>query len=88
MLVLIIYVVNVMATNMAEGLVENLNGSSPAHLRNITSWMGLGYYLVILYALLSMAAIGVIYMYNNTTYKHKREQQRPTEDAPKEIMMY
>ncbi|TDG97992.1 hypothetical protein EPR50_G00212560 [Perca flavescens] len=84
--VLIIFVVNVSVTSMAEDVVKKF--SPDADLRNKSSEMKLGYYLVILYTLLSLLAIALIYTYDHAAYTHRREQQRPTEDAPKEIMMY
>ncbi|XP_029312738.1 clarin-3 [Cottoperca gobio] len=86
--VLIIFVVNVTVTSMAEDLVKSSSENIPAELRNKSSQMKLGYYLVILYSVLSIFAIVVIYQYEHAAYTQKREQQRPTEDAPKEIMMY
>lgn len=87
-LALIIFVMNVNLTNMAEALVENFANSIPVDLKNKSSEMLLGYYLVIPYTVLSLVAIALIYMYDHAAYTHRREQQRPTEDAPKEIMMY
>ncbi|XP_069373325.1 clarin-3 [Paralichthys olivaceus] len=86
--VLILFVVNVNVTNLAEGLVENFSEDIPVDLRNKKSVMLLGYYLVIPYTGLSLWAILMIYMYEHAAYKQRKEQQRPTEDAPKEIMMY
>ncbi|XP_039991857.1 clarin-3 [Xiphias gladius] len=86
--VLIIFAVNVNVTNMAEDLVNNFSEAIPVDLRNKSSEMQLGYYLVIPYTLLSLFGIVLIYMYDHAAYKHRREQQRPTEDAPKEVMMY
>lgn len=85
---LIIFVLNVSVTNMAEVLVENFTEGTPVDLKNKSSVMQLGYYLVIPYTVLSLLAIALIYMYDHAAYTHRREQQRPTEDAPKEIMMY
>lgn len=85
---LIIFVLNVSLTNMAEAVVESFANSIPVDLINKSSEMLLGYYLVIPYTVLSLFAIALIYMYDHAAYTHRREQQRPTEDAPKEIMMY
>uniref|UniRef100_UPI0037E8DCB2 clarin-3-like n=1 Tax=Semicossyphus pulcher TaxID=241346 RepID=UPI0037E8DCB2 len=87
-LVLILYVLNLMLTNMAEDLVQNSVQNIPAQFRNKTSQIQLGYYLVIPYVVLSLIAIALIYMYDHAAYTHRKEQQKPTEDAPKEIMMY
>ncbi|XP_060951582.1 clarin-3 [Limanda limanda] len=86
--VLVIFVSNVYVTNMAEGVVENYADGVPVELRNRSSELLLGYFLVIPYTVLSLCAILVIYFYEHAAYKQRQEQQRPTEDAPKEIMMY
>lgn len=85
-LVLIIFAVNVSATSMAEDLIESLAGA--VEVRNQSSVMQVGYYLVIPYTVLSLSAVALIFLYDHAAYTHRREQQRPTEDAPKEIMMY
>ncbi|XP_028287457.1 clarin-3 [Parambassis ranga] len=85
---LIIYVVNINVTSMAEDLVRSFAQDIPIELRDKTSVMGVGFYLIIPYAVLSVGAIALIYSYEHAAYTHRREQQRPTEDAPKEIMMY
>ncbi|XP_057682976.1 clarin-3 [Corythoichthys intestinalis] len=86
-LVLIIFVSNITLTTVAEDLVRSFAEIS-VDLRIESFQMQLGYYLLIPYAVLSLLAIGLIYMYDHAAYTHRREQQRPTEDAPKEIMMY
>ncbi|XP_051273638.1 clarin-3 [Dicentrarchus labrax] len=85
--VLILFVVNVNVTNLAEELVNEF-ATTEVDLKNKSSEMQLGYYLVIPYTVLSLVAIVLIYMYDHAAYTQRREQQRPTEDAPKEIMMY
>lgn len=87
-LVLILYAVTVSATEMAETLVLNYAGGSEVETRNKSSQFDLGYFLVIPYTVLSLAAIVLIYLYDHSAYTLRQEQQRPTEDAPKEIMMY
>ncbi|XP_042252750.1 clarin-3 isoform X2 [Thunnus maccoyii] len=87
-LVLIIYVLNVNVTSMAEDLVGKFTEDTPVDLRNKTTEMSVGYYLVIPYTVLSLLALVLIYMYDHAAYTQRKEQQRPTEDAPKEIMMY
>lgn len=87
-LVLIIFVLNVTFTNMVEETVRNFTQAFPVELKNKSAEMQLGYYLVIPYVVLSLVAVAVIYMYDHAAYTHRKEQQKPTEDAPKEIMMY
>lgn len=71
---------------MAQDVVRNFSGS--VELSGASSQMQLGYFLVIPYAVLSLVSIVLIYMYDHAAYTRRKEQQRPTEDAPKEIMMY
>ncbi|KAK7918854.1 hypothetical protein WMY93_010138 [Mugilogobius chulae] len=87
-LVLILYAVAISATNMAESVVLSQAGVIEVKTTNRRSTFWLGYFLVIPYTVLSLVSILIIYLYAHATYTHRREQQRPTEDAPKEIMMY
>lgn len=80
--------VNVQVTQITEKLVKKLANNLEVAVRDESSQMQLGYYLVIPYTVLSLVAILLIYLYDHAAYTHRREQQRPTEDAPKEIMMY
>ncbi|XP_075999630.1 clarin-3 [Genypterus blacodes] len=85
--VLILQVANVNLTDMAEELVHDL-ALGAVELKNKSVQMDIGYYLLIPYMALSLVAIALIYTYEHAAYTHRREQQKPTEDAPKEIMMY
>ncbi|KAK6293895.1 hypothetical protein J4Q44_G00362210 [Coregonus suidteri] len=87
-LVLILYVVNVQLSRMADDLVQNDVGGTAVYLKDKTSEFKVGYYLLIPYTVLSLLSILLVYLYEHAAYTHRREQQRPTEDAPKEIMMY
>lgn len=73
---------------MSEHLVQNDVGSDVVYLKDKTSEFQVGYYLMIPYMVLSLLAILLVYLYEHAAYTHRQEQQRPTEDAPKEIMMY
>ncbi|KAM8837050.1 clarin-3 [Spinachia spinachia] len=87
-MVLLIFALNVTLTSMAEDLVQSFADPLVAELRNKTSEMQLGYYLVLLYTGCTLVVVMLIYFYDHAAYTQRREQQRPTEDAPKEIMMY
>ncbi|KAM6963525.1 clarin-3 [Tautogolabrus adspersus] len=86
--VLILYVVNLLATAMVEDVVQSFAANIPAEMRNKRAEMHVGFYLLIPYIVLSLVAIALIYTYDHAAYTQRKEQQRPTEDAPKEIMMY
>ncbi|KPP73997.1 clarin-3-like [Scleropages formosus] len=84
-LALILFVVNVYATDMFESLVmsEQIVNLEPAEVT-----MEIGFFFLIPFLVMSLLAILVVFLYQHVAYTHQREQQRPTEDAPKEIMMY
>ncbi|XP_061612979.1 clarin-3 [Phyllopteryx taeniolatus] len=86
--VLILFVVNFSVTTVAEDVVRSFDKNTLVEFNIVSSQMLLGYYLLIPYAALSLLAVGLIYMYDRAAYTQRREQQRPTEDAPREIMMY
>ncbi|XP_010866978.1 clarin-3 [Esox lucius] len=89
LMVLILYAVNVQVTSMAEDLVKNdIGASSAVYLTDKTSEFQVGYFLLLPYMGLNLLAILIIYLYEHAAYTHRKNQQRPTEDAPKEIMMY
>lgn len=88
LLVIILFVMNVFENNMAEGLVLVFAQGIETELKNKTAEMHVGFFLLIPYIVLSLGAIVLIYLYDHAAYTHRREQQKPTEDAPKEIMMY
>ncbi|XP_054898808.1 clarin-3 [Poeciliopsis prolifica] len=87
-LVLIIYVLNLILTKMQEELVPSIADITDVELTQKRLEVRVGYFLLIPYAVLSLLAILLIYLYDHAAYTHRREQERPTEDAPKEIMMY
>lgn len=87
-LVLILYAVMVTTTKMAETVVYNEAAGTPVVITNKRWSFHVGFFLVIPYMLLSLGAIAIVYLYDHAAYTQRREQQRPTEDAPKEIMMY
>lgn len=89
-IVLILFVVNISATNMAETFVEKFTEGVQASvaLKGKVSVMQVGYYLVIPYTVLSLIAIALIYTYEHAAYTRKKEQQKPTEDAPVDLTMY
>lgn len=87
-LILIIFAINIHVTGMAEGLVRSFAGSVAVDLKDWSYEMKVGYFMVIPYIVLNLGGIALIYMYTHAAYTRRKEQQRPTEDAPKEIMMY
>lgn len=86
--ILVVFAVSLHVTSVAEDLVKNFSGAVAVSLRDVSHQMLVGYYMLVPYFVLSLGAIALVYMYDHAAYTRRREQQRPTEDAPKEIMMY
>ncbi|XP_026988570.1 clarin-3 [Tachysurus fulvidraco] len=47
-----------------------------------------GFFMIVPYIICNLLAIFLVYLYAHMAYQQRQEQQRPTEDAPKEILMY
>ncbi|KAK2876107.1 hypothetical protein QQF64_005121 [Cirrhinus molitorella] len=85
-LALILYVSNVYVGEMFQTLVK---ATEPhVKLRNPKISLQVGFFLLIPYILFNLLAILVVYLYVHAVYTRRKEQEKPTEDAPKEIMMY
>lgn len=85
-LALILYVANAYIGQMFETLVK---ADTPnAVLKDLKINLKVGFFLLIPYICFNMVIILVVYLYVHTAYTRRREQEKPTEDAPKEIMMY
>lgn len=85
-LALIIYVSYVHLTKFAVDSVK-VNAAG-ATLGDLKVSMELGFFLVLPYIAMNVLAFVLVYLYVHAAYTRQREQQKPTEDAPKEIMMY
>lgn len=86
LLALIIYVSSVHLTKFALELAKDY--TSPAELDDLKINMHLGFFLILPYIAVNVLAIVLVYLYVHAAYTRQKEQQKPTEDAPKEIMMY
>ncbi|XP_062381737.1 clarin-3 [Sardina pilchardus] len=85
-LALIIYVSTIHLDRSGETIIyNNIVG---AELSEFKADMQLGFYMILPYIALNVQAILLVFLYVHAAYTQKREQQKPTEDAPKEIMMY
>lgn len=85
-LALILYVSNAFLGKMFETLVKA--DEANVELQNVNIKLHVGFFLLIPYIFLNVVAIIVVYLYVHAAYTRRKEQEKPTEDAPKEIMMY
>lgn len=85
-LALILYVSNIYAGEMFQTLVKAVEPN--VKLRNPKITLQVGFFLLIPYICFNLLAILVVFLYVHAAYTRRKEQEKPTEDAPKEIMMY
>ncbi|XDV44113.1 hypothetical protein PO909_012450 [Leuciscus waleckii] len=85
-LALILFVANAFLGQMFETLVKA--NAANVRLKDVKINLKVGFFLLIPYICFNMVCILVVYLYVHTAYTRRKEQEKPTEDAPKEIMMY
>ncbi|KAK7122289.1 hypothetical protein R3I94_019421 [Phoxinus phoxinus] len=85
-LALILYVANAFLGQMFETLVKA--DEAKVTLKDVKITLKVGFFLLIPYICFNMVSILMVYLYVHTAYTRRKEQEKPTEDAPKEIMMY
>ncbi|XP_056325554.1 clarin-3 [Danio aesculapii] len=83
---LIFYVSNAFLGEMFETLVKADEANVQLQKNEIT--LQLGFYLLIPYICVNLLAILVVYLYVNAMYTRRKEQEKPTEDAPIDIMLF
>ncbi|XP_016314050.1 clarin-3 [Sinocyclocheilus anshuiensis] len=85
-LALILYVANAYVGKMFQTLVKA--DEANVKLKDPKITLQVGFFLLIPYIGVNLLAILVVYLYVHAAYTRRKEQEKPTEDAPKEIMMY
>lgn len=82
---MILYLINLLGINIVEKmLLLDLDVT----LKNEVVTFLAGFYMILPYIATNLSAILLVYLYAHAAYRQRQEQQKPTEDAPKEILMY
>uniref|UniRef100_A0A4W4HMQ0 Clarin 3 n=1 Tax=Electrophorus electricus TaxID=8005 RepID=A0A4W4HMQ0_ELEEL len=84
-LALLLYLANMFGVKVAQKMVQ-LDSEVVVSDEKVTFLVG--FYLLLPYIAVSLLAILLVYLYVHAAYTQRREQEKPTEDAPKDIMMY
>ncbi|KAK6482220.1 clarin-3-like [Huso huso] len=85
---IVLFVVNTEVYHLSVEMAENQIGSQNVILSEAKNSIGYSYYLMIPAFFCNLFAIIIVYVYQHANYTQRKEQQRPTEDAPKDILMY
>ncbi|NWU31029.1 CLRN3 protein, partial [Dyaphorophyia castanea] len=84
---MILFPVNVQGNSLSEELAHGCSTSLQTHLGSKHSY-GYSYWILLLVILLNTASLIIIYFYDHARYSKKKEQQRPIENAPKDVILF
>ncbi|XP_036427974.1 clarin-3 [Colossoma macropomum] len=84
-LALVLYIFNVFVVKIGEEMAKL---DSDTILKDEKAHLLLGFYLLLPYIGVNVLAILLVFLYQHEAYTQRKEQERPTEDAPKDIMMF
>ncbi|NWX36495.1 CLRN3 protein, partial [Notiomystis cincta] len=87
LLAMILFPVNVEGNSLSEELASDCSPSLDAHIQSIHNY-GYSYWIMLLSIFLNMASLTIIYFYDHARYSKKKEQERPIENAPKDVILF
>ncbi|XP_053496676.1 clarin-3 [Ictalurus furcatus] len=85
-LAMVLNLINLLGINIAKEMV--LKGDNDITLKDGAVTFEAGFFMILPYITVNLLAILLVYLYAHAAYRQRQEQQKPTEDAPKEILMY
>ncbi|NWW72771.1 CLRN3 protein, partial [Climacteris rufus] len=87
LIAMILFPVNVEANSLSEELAHGCSTSLQTHLGSKHNY-GYSYWIMLLIIFLNVASLIVIYFYDHARYSKKKEQERPIENAPKDVILF
>ncbi|RMC11253.1 hypothetical protein DUI87_11371 [Hirundo rustica rustica] len=87
LIAMILFPVNVEGTGLSEELAHSCSSSPPTHVGSKHSY-GYSYWIMLLVIFLNAASLIIIYFYDHARYSKKKEQERPMENAPKDVILF
>ncbi|NWV54323.1 CLRN3 protein, partial [Daphoenositta chrysoptera] len=87
LIAMILFPVNVQGNSLSEELAHGCSTSLQTHLGSKHSY-GYSYWIMLLILLLNVASLIIIYFYDHASYSKKKEQERPIENAPKDVILF
>ncbi|MBN3290618.1 CLRN3 protein, partial [Polypterus senegalus] len=84
---IIFFVANAELNNLSLDVAKtSVNGLPGIEVKK--NVFGYSYYILIVAVICNVVSVVVVSIYQHAKYTYTKEQQRPTENAPKEVMMY
>ncbi|KAM6105640.1 clarin-3 [Pterocles gutturalis] len=87
LLAMILFPVNIEENGLSLELASECGGSLQTHRKSEHTY-GYSYWIMLLIILLNIASVIIIYFYEHARYSKKKEQQRPIENAPKDVILF
>ncbi|NWS22560.1 CLRN3 protein, partial [Pachyramphus minor] len=87
LIAMILFPVNVEAHSLSEELAHGCSTSLQSHIKSKHSY-GYSYWIMLLILFLNLASLIIIYFYDHASYSKKKEQERPIENAPKDVILF
>ncbi|NXA34603.1 CLRN3 protein, partial [Eudromia elegans] len=87
LLVLILFAVNIESYGLSVELAEVCYAIPTIHMNSKNTY-GYSYWIMLLIIFLNIATIIIIYFYDHARYYKKKEQERPIENAPKDVILF
>ncbi|NXH44735.1 CLRN3 protein, partial [Dicaeum eximium] len=87
LIAMILFPVNVEGNSLSEELAHACSSSLQTHLGSKHTY-GYSYWIMLLIVFLNIASLIIIYFYDHARYSKKKEQERPIENAPKDVILF
>ncbi|RLW02179.1 hypothetical protein DV515_00007481 [Chloebia gouldiae] len=87
LIAMILFPVNVEGNGLSEELAHSCSSSLQTHLGSKHNY-GYSYWIMLLILFLNIASLIIIYFYEHARYSKKKEQERPIENAPKDVILF
>ncbi|XP_058666863.1 clarin-3 [Ammospiza nelsoni] len=87
LIAMILFPVNVEGNSLSGELAHSCSSSLQDHLGSKHNY-GYSYWIMLLILFLNIASLIIIYFYDHARYSKKKEQERPIENAPKDVILF
>ncbi|NXS41783.1 CLRN3 protein, partial [Balaeniceps rex] len=87
LIAMILFPVNIEGNNLSEELARGCFSVLQTHIKSAHTY-GYSYWIMLLIIFLNIASIIIIYFYDHARYSKKKEQERPIENAPKDVILF
>ncbi|NWH61702.1 CLRN3 protein, partial [Geococcyx californianus] len=87
LLTMILFPVNVEGNGLSMELARGCFSLPQTQIKSAHTY-GYSYWIMLLIIFLNISSIIIIYFYDHARYSKKKEQQRPIENAPKDVILF